>query len=157
MCPKGDDPLTINRNHREIILRVHSDYTLSGSLGVEYNGETSILSLTSPSSTNCRKALQTSNFMGDLACAFREASTTNFLYNITFYNWPTFPKENNFHVNNGNPAITDFYCDVSQASSGVYCTFTDVVTTDLPGELYLLFLLFSIWESSILCSQYFSV
>lgn len=136
MCPKGDDPLTVNQNYREILLTVQSSSaSLSGSLGVEFLGQRSILSLSNPSGPNCIKGLEQSDFITSVNCTFMMASSNRYLYNITFIKFPTFTKENNFHTNDGNPLVTDFYCDGSLASSGVTCVFTDVVNTGLRGEL----------------------
>ena len=136
MCPKGDDPMTLNQNYKQIMLVVESpNGAVSGSLGIVYGGFTSLISLSSPSSTNCQTALESSPMIDSVACHFHEITSHELTYNITFLSFPTFPKENNLHTNDGNPPPTDFYCDVSQAApSGIRCFFTDVVATNVRGE-----------------------
>ena len=52
LCPKGDDPLTVNQNYRQIQLSIHT-HVSSGEIGLEYAGQTSYLSLSNPG--NCGK------------------------------------------------------------------------------------------------------
>ena len=137
MCPKGDDPLTINQNYREINVTVSNSYStsLSGTLGIEFEGRTSYISLSYPSNSNCISGLVASGSYGYIGCKLQEISSHTFLYTITIYSWPTFPVENNLFSHNGDPAITEFYCDVTKAVSGTTCVFQDVISTNIRGEL----------------------
>ena len=56
-----------------------------------------------------------------------------FQFSLTFYSWPTFPKENNLYSTNGNPSRYDFFCDITYADSTTYCVFTDVVASYIRG------------------------
>jgi hypothetical protein len=132
MCPKGDDPLTMNQNYRKIRLTVYTSDP-SGSLGIEFLGTTTYMSLSTITSKACETALESSDKIGDVACTYTEVSSAVHQFDITFYSWPTFVKENNLHSNDGNPAISEFYCDVSQVGSSTYCEFTDVQNSEIRG------------------------
>lgn len=134
MCPKGDDPLTINQDYREFSLTVYAgDGYFSGTLGIQFMGSSVTLSLTSPSSAECIQAFENSLLFNYVNCKYSASTSTERLYVITVYSWPTYPRENNLHSHNGNPAITNFYCDTSNTNSGVYCVFKDIVNTNIRG------------------------
>lgn len=133
-CPKGDDPLTLNQNYRTITLTVYkTSGTYSGSLGFQFQGATTYLSLTSPTSANCISTLQTSPQIGLVGCTVTFPSALTIQYTITFYSWPTNVKSNNFHYHDGNPLLREFLCDVSMTSTDVSCEFGDVVNDNVVG------------------------
>jgi len=131
MCPKGDDPVTENQNYREFSLDVYG--TLTGKIGLKFMGVTSYISLASPSSTNCYTGLQSTGVFGSFSCVYSDVSSSHYKFTITIYAWPTMPKENNLHSHDGNPPITDFYCDISQTSADVYCLFNDIQNYNIRG------------------------
>jgi hypothetical protein len=133
MCPKGDDPLTLNQNNRQVLLTVTAS-AFAGSLGIEFKGETSFISLTNPSDSNCVAGLKTSGKIGIVGCEYTVVSGTEITFKITFYSWPTYSKENNLHSHNGNPLITDFYCDNTLSTNPVSCLFSDVQNTNIKGN-----------------------
>ena len=142
--------MTLNQNYREILLTVHASY-FSGTLGIQFMGETTYISLTSPSSNNCKTNLQYSGQIGTVGCTYAYVSSSIMTFDIIFYTWPTQPKQNNLHSHDGNPLVSDFFCDISQANSGVYCVFKDVINYGVRGEkimflfyflLYLIIVLF---------------
>lgn len=139
MCPKGDDPITINQNHRQILLTVtgpQSQLQFSGLLGVVFFGEISVLDIYNPSSTDCILKLQSSSYFGTVDCSYTYISTNKIQYLITFLTWPVNTKENNLHYHDGNPSISDFFCDTSLANTGVSCKFTDLVSSNVKGNTY---------------------
>ena len=132
MCPKGDDPMTLNQNYRQILLTVSTSYsTMAGTLGVVFAGQRSELSLSNPSSSNCVIGMQMSTMIGSVGCVYTPATAQIYRFAISFYSFPTFPKENNFHTNDGNPSISQFYCDISQTNSDVTCIFSDITATNI--------------------------
>jgi len=133
MCPKGDDPLTIDQNYRQILINVYTNSYFSGTLGIQFLSGAVTLSLFSPSSAECIEAFENSLFFQYVNCQYTKVSSSHFMYDVTIYSWPVYPQENNLHSHDGNPAITDFYCDVSSANSGVYCVFEDIVKNNIRG------------------------
>lgn len=136
MCPKGDDPVTENQVSRQLQLLVIDGTgvgTFTGHLGVTFQGSTTYLTLGDPSSENCEEVLELNPKFDDVSCNFTANSTTKLWFDITFESWPTFPQENNLFFHDGNPANTDFLCDVSKTDSTVLCQFLDTVNTNLKG------------------------
>ncbi len=136
MCPKGDDPLTINQNYRALQMEIitGSSYPLSGKLGLTFLGKTTFLDLQYLTSEQCTNTLAFSGKFANLLCTVtRLNSGFRYLVQLVFYSWPTYPKESNLYVNDGNPSKFDFYCDVSQASPIVVCNFEDVEATNIRG------------------------
>lgn len=135
MCPKGDDPLTINQNYRSVLMSIGtgSPYELSGRLGLTFMGETVFLSLTYPSSDECTNAIAFHGKFGNVLCTFTRVNDYSFTMELVFYSWPTHPKENNLYTHDGNPSRFDFYCDSSFASPLVFCTFEDKQATNIRG------------------------
>ena len=136
MCPKGDDPVTPNQVSRQIQLLVVDGTdtgSFTGHLGVSFQGVTSFLTLGSPSSANCEEVLEANPKFGGVTCNYTSNSSSTRWFDITFNTWPTFPKENNLYSHQGNPASTEFLCDVSRTDSTVQCTFSDLVSTNLRG------------------------
>lgn len=138
MCPKGDDPLTVNQNYRQLLMTV-TTIKNSGKIGLEFNGKTAYFSLSHPG--DCGNTLSNSGSFGFVGCTY--TLTTNsyasyvlytFAFTLSFYSWPTFPTDNNLYSNNGNPSRYEFFCDITYATdSGTYCTFTDIVTSNIRG------------------------
>ena len=87
MCPKGDDPITINQNHRQILLTVNgpqSQLQFSGLLGLVFFGEISVLDIYNPSSTDCILKLQSSSYFGTVDCTYTYISANRIQFLITF-------------------------------------------------------------------------
>lgn len=135
-CPKGDDPLTINQNYRSISLTVYktSGY-FSGSLGFQFQGSTTYLSLTEPTAKNCKAALESSVQFAMVGCTVTQPSALSIQYTITFYSWPHNVKSNNFHYHDGNPQLHEFLCDTSLTTSDISCLFGDVQNDNVIGAL----------------------
>ena len=138
LCPKGDDPYTTGQDYRTIELVVTTLHykSLSGDLGITFQGETTFFSLTSAATVLCTAQLKASPQFEDLTCDFSQPTPTRYVFLITFLRWPRAPKENNFYSHDGNPPITDFYCDISRADPDVKCTFNDVVSTNVKEYEY---------------------
>jgi len=141
MCPKGDDPLTNNLNIKQITMTVSSTQLtgFSGDLGVKLFGVISYMSLASYSDADCEAALETSPRIGRVTCAITVTTSNVLTFLITFHDWPVLSSDNNLFAHTGNPTASDFYCDVSLATTGMECVFVDTVSTDLPGMCSCLF------------------
>lgn len=144
MCPRGDDPVTIHQNYREIGLNVTrlSKEDLTGDIGIVFFGEISYISLTDPSNTSCAVSLSISPQIGKVLCSYSVVNSYTHHIAIQFLEWPTYSNEIN--LNNGNPLITDFFCDASQASDDVECYFSDIQNIDIQGIDYIQLFLSSI-------------
>jgi hypothetical protein len=134
MCPKGDDPLTINQNFRSILFEVFAPKPFTGKIGLEFQGTKIFLPYQGISSDYCSELLSYNGKFGLVGCKFVLHYGYHLAFHLTFYNWPIYPKDNNLFSNNGNPSIYDFYCDVTYSTRSTYCTFTDVVNTDVIGK-----------------------
>ena len=142
MCPKADDPITVDQNDRAIgiIVQSHShSLPLEGSVGITLYGETSFISLSYPSNEDCQYALQNSTQIGTVVCNYTVITPYRRVINVTFTSWPLI-SDNNVFSNDGDPSITDFYCDISQsADSRLNCSFYDIVNTDLKGIAFCMY------------------
>lgn len=137
MCPKNDDPLTLNQNYRRIRMSVtgDGDYGLNNDVGLQYNGMIVYLSVSaSQTSTECTKSLSHKGPFGEVKCEYEEINPLQRDFYLTFLSWPLHPRENNLFENDGNPAITEFRCDTSVAPFGTRCEFTDETKDYIKGE-----------------------
>ena len=140
MCPKGDDPSTLNQVKKQLKVTVStaSDANLAGTLGLEFQAETAYIPLDEPSGGKCKRGLEDSFKYKEVTCVFEEiAANTEYAFTITFEEWPLYPVENNLHSHDGNPAKTEFFCDQTLTShSDLTCTFVDVVNTGIQEYNY---------------------
>ena len=136
MCPKVDDPLTINQREYQIMLTVSSDTSNQGTLGVEFQGESIYLDLDSPSSDDCEAAFERSVKFEDVSCTFVQVSTAEYQYSVSVVSWPTNPKENNLYAHDGSPALTEFHCDTIRAGNDISCSFVGVYTQNVKGSIF---------------------
>ena len=60
-----------------------------------------------------------------------EVNSYHRIFEIEVLEWPLYSRENNLYFHDGNPAITDFHCDITQTGNDVQCEFTDVNTQNL--------------------------
>lgn len=136
MCPKGDDPLTINQNYRKITMLVASrgSYDLEGRLGLQFMGQKVILTLSDTATARCTEELAFQGAFGHLICEVVKIDRVTFQFTITFYSWPTYPKTNNLYTHDGNPSRYDFFCDLTHVTGFTTCTFTDVEASNVQGE-----------------------
>lgn len=135
MCPKGDDPLTINQNHRSILMRVQStgSYDLEGRLGLTFMGKTVLLTMSNTNTAQCTQELAFQGHFGNVLCSVVQLNRLTFEFTITFYSWPTYPKTNNLYSHDGNPSKFDFFCDMTHVSGFTTCQFTDLEASNIQG------------------------
>lgn len=72
-------------------------------------------------------------------CSVTSLGVDRQLLNITLEEFPAVPYENNIFSHNGNPPLSHFSCDVSNAytstgSGFVNCTIEDTATDNIKGE-----------------------
>ena len=134
-CPKGDDPLTINQNYRSILLTVAStgSYDLEGQLGLNFMGETVMLTLSDATTSLCTNELAFHGPFGHALCSVTQLTRLKFQFTFTFYSWPTYPKTNNLFSHDGNPSKYDFYCDTTHVTAFTTCVFTDIEASNIQG------------------------
>ena len=137
MCPKGDDPITLNQFNRKFRLAVSSSNSiLNGNLGIEFGDSTAYISIGSGASdSNCEAGLVTSGKFSQVACTHTQISSYSRQFEIEVLQWPLYGGENNLFFHRGNPLITSFYCDITQTNPDTICTFTDIVNYNLKGNL----------------------
>ena len=114
MCPKADDPITVNQYDRAIGISIQShnhSMPLEGSVGITLYGETSYISLTYASNENCQYAMQNSSRIGTVICNYTVNTASHQEITISFTSWPPFADD--IYPNDGNPAIGDFICNPS--------------------------------------------
>lgn len=138
MCPKGDDPLTINQNYKKINMNLNiASGSFGGNIGFTFMGVTTYIDFDSPLDTQCKIALEANIHIGTVICDITATDSTNYDVVITFHTWPTQSRMNNLFNHDGNPALTDFYCETSQwTGASVTCAFTDVQGANIREYAY---------------------
>lgn len=139
ICPKGDDPVTINQDYRKISLYVTTQtpaYTYpSGKLGLELYGKVAFIDMSLPE--KCSQDLSFSGPFGEVACSYvRSGHYGSYLtFELTFLSWPSTSMDTNLYYNNGNPSLYDFHCDISRVAfiRITECKFTDIYATNVKG------------------------
>mmetsp|Transcript_32455 Transcript_32455/g.54721 ORF Transcript_32455/g.54721 Transcript_32455/m.54721 type:complete len:1172 (-) Transcript_32455:434-3949(-) len=133
MCPKGDDPLTINQNYRSIYVEVQtfSGEHLEGRVGLQFMGEKLWLTMNGATLNQCQAELALQGHFGHLHCYIYKIDRQTYRFTITFFSWPTFPRLNNLYSHDGNPSKYDFYCDLSEATRLSTCVVEDQVASDI--------------------------
>ena len=137
MCPKGDDPLTINQNYRSIKLRVATTSLspLDGRLGLGFMGSKTTITLSNTAGL-CTEELAFKGNFGNVLCSAVVLSTKIMEFTITFYSWPTYPKTNNLYSHDGNPSRYDFFCDLTHVTGLTTCQFTDIEASNIQGTTF---------------------
>ena len=141
MCAKADDPLTINQNYRALRIGVSSadGSSLQGTVIFQFLGYTTSHSASHVSAVTCEGAWEALENVEDVDCQSENSGAGSF-YNVTFKQWPTMPMENNYFSHKGNPALSNFTCDVSGAFSAsgsqVLCNISDLVSDDITEYEY---------------------
>lgn len=142
MCPRGDDPITINQNKFKFLLTIDSSATLSGELIVHFQEDRIHFLIDADFNNNtCRNAFLSSRKIKNVTCNFQRISSTLSTMRVTVLSWPLFPQQNNIYTHDGTPPMTDFTCDTTKMSSSVDCTFTPIFTSNIEGWFSLLSLL----------------
>ena len=131
MCPKGDDPLTINQEYRSIRVHVRTKnarYELGGSLGLRFQGETVFFPLEYMLTTYtfCNEMFAFKGKFGHVACLQATRTYQYFTFDLNFYSWPVYPRENNLYSHDGNPNRFEFSCDATYATETTTCQFEDL-------------------------------
>lgn len=134
MCPKGDDPLTINQNFRAIRFEIYAGAPLKGKIGLQFQGTKIYIPYAGLTSQSCSDLLSFSGKFGLVGCTYNHLSGYQINLDLTFYNWPIYPKDNNLYSNNGNPSSFDFFCDISYSNPSTYCQFSDIQAADIIGR-----------------------
>ena len=134
MCPKGDDPITINQESRSFAVDVIGLAGLDGYVAIQFQAVKILLDLKSPSSVQCESAFESSPKFRDVSCLFTFISSSHYRFTVAVLEWPLTPAENNLYAHDGNPRLSDFMCDVSLATTAVRCNFTDVKASNIKGK-----------------------
>lgn len=137
MCPKGDDPLTLNQNYRTFQLDTYSTTTTAtGNLIVTFQGGRIYLPMSSPSSSGCKSAFESSGYFDSVECTYTSVTSYHRKYQIEVLQWPVSPQQNNIWTHSGNPDISNFGCDTSLVeSASITCKFSDVYNTNVRGMI----------------------
>jgi hypothetical protein len=136
MCPKTDDPVSINQNARTIKIDVISNGAMQGDVAFFFNGYYTTFSADAAqmNSRKCEEAFEALENVDRVACDMSRLST-GASYNVSFLSFPQMPQENNLFSHSGNPPLTSFTCDISgvlvSGASSMSCNVTDTVTTNI--------------------------
>jgi hypothetical protein len=137
MCPKGDDPITLNQNKYSFELSLDSVSTadsLSGDLILHFQDDHITLPIDSDfNNVTCYDAFLSSKKIKNVTCLYQNISRTSLTLRVTVNSWPLFPQQNNIYTHNGVPEITDFTCDTSKMASAVTCNFSPVFPSNIEG------------------------
>lgn len=137
MCPKGDDPLTINQDYRKLRMHVRSGVSgdLRGSLGLRFQGQTIFFPLEyqSQATVSCNSLFSFLGKFAHVGCKQVTLTKQYFYYELSFYSWPVYPKDNNLYSHDGNPSRLEFFCDASNLSPDIDCDFEDLTATNIRG------------------------
>ncbi|GMI56738.1 hypothetical protein ScalyP_jg5472, partial [Parmales sp. scaly parma] len=144
MCPKNDDPVTINQNSRKIMVRLNGDgHSFGGKLKVSFLGHTAEFGLGSQLTTAyCKQQWEKLSNVDKVSCLVEEGNShtallegRNTTFNVTFNSFPIYPSENNFFSHTGNPPLAAFTCDTSEVTvaggSSKSCVIKDLVNADV--------------------------
>ena len=156
MCPKGDDPVTINQDYRAIqmVLTTVTPAYLnpSGNLGIELYGKVAYIDLNNPH--NCGYDLSFTGPFGEVSCSVVRSGDYGAIltFQMEFISWPSKITDNNLYYNDGNPSIEDFRCDISRVQNRIsVCYFTDVYATNVKGKKSAGRLLFTYYINFLCC------
>lgn len=135
MCPRGDDPLTVDQVSREIQIVVSSSSStaLSGTLRIGFIGQVISYPLVSATTATCVSSFLESKMIAAVNCTVDASVAYRQTIRVTFASWATYPINNNLFPFDGNPAVTDFRCDTTSAGADVTCSFSDVHAENLKG------------------------
>eukprot|EP00617_Octactis_speculum_P017428 CAMPEP_0185770852 /NCGR_PEP_ID=MMETSP1174-20130828/61538_1 /TAXON_ID=35687 /ORGANISM="Dictyocha speculum, Strain CCMP1381" /LENGTH=513 /DNA_ID=CAMNT_0028456465 /DNA_START=132 /DNA_END=1669 /DNA_ORIENTATION=+ len=140
MCPKADDPITIDQDDRSISINMTASSTLSGTVRVAFNGQVASFSagnFSTVTSAECSRAFTNLKNVEEASCVATQWQESSVEYTVTFNEWPMFPEENNIHSHTGNPPISSFTCDISDVSgTDVSCRISDVVNENTKEYVY---------------------
>ena len=138
MCPKGDDPLTTNQEYRSLRMHVKTSGSsdLSGQLGFRFHGKTIFFPLEYfYSNVTCNDKFAFLGKFAHVGCSQVTVNSQHFFYDMVFYSWPIYPKDNNLYSHDGNPSLSEFFCDTTYSSHGTYCDFEDVAAINVRGTV----------------------
>ena len=138
MCPKADDPLTTGQSARKFVLSVTSTSAMGGTLKVQFQNDKSIsLSLAAADRTAalCKKGFEASPKIKEVTCAV-SGTDTDSDFTVELVSFPYYSNENNIFSHDGNPSLSDFYCDTSSTTGGVACLFEESVDTNVKEYTY---------------------
>jgi hypothetical protein len=160
MCPKGDDPLTLNQQNRKLRLTVSSSsQSLQGFVGLQFAGVTAWIAVgeSSASSSSCKASLEASGRFQSVVCTYSSSSSFQRIFDVEVLAWPIQPGFNNLYSHNGNPGLADFFCDISQSNSDAVCHFTDLVSSNLVGtNIFRSYLYVMFTYKTLMCAFTFS-
>ncbi|CAN0170479.1 unnamed protein product [Ascophyllum nodosum] len=139
MCPKDDDPVSIDQNDRAILVSVGTDFggLLEGSLTFTFNGHSTVIDTNIFSNVLadalCEEAFERLGNVNDVKCGTTPLTNGGMQMNISLVSFPLMPAENNIFYHTGNPDLSAFTCDVSEAYPAglVDCNITDVQSTNI--------------------------
>ncbi|CEG50350.1 Epidermal growth factor-like domain [Plasmopara halstedii] len=134
MCPHGTNPTLSHQEDKKIRLRIstNGDATIiGGALSITFQAHTIEMELPLDYMTSdmCSNNFRRFQNLGELTCELVSLNTpTLAIFDITIHTFPTFPIMNNLFHHDGNPPVSEFWCDASNAqlissSGSIQCTF----------------------------------
>lgn len=137
MCPKNDDPMTLNQNDRSLQITIRSLTKLAvprmGLVGFKLYGQEVFLQLTGITTKSCAEDLSYHGPFGRVSCTIiYQNFRFRALITVTFHSWPLQPRENNLFSHNGTFKRTEL---TFTALQGLTFSTVDVTTNNLKGKL----------------------
>jgi hypothetical protein len=140
MCPKGDDPITSFTDFRTITIVTSA---LFGVLGGNFKFTFAGQSFSFPAKASfwlsdaCEASFESLPNVESVKCV-KDAIDDGFggsTYTVQFLSFSTQPYENNIFSFDGNPLLSNFSCDTSEATPGINgtCIITDSSVDIVPG------------------------
>ncbi|KAG1700675.1 hypothetical protein DVH05_011536 [Phytophthora capsici] len=144
MCPYGTNPTASQQEDKKIRLQIKTTGGASitgGALTITFQAHTVEFEMPLERVTDdlCTSIFRRFQNLGDLTCERVSFDPHSSSFDVTLRSFPTFPIMNNLHYHNGNPPVSEFWCDtanirLSSPSGSVLCIFESI--TDSNVKLY---------------------
>ena len=145
MCPKGDDPITFHNGYYTIQISTSvTEGVLSGYFLFYFQDQSFRFPAfySSWSAQACQESFQNLPNIKKVNCTVMEYNSVSgaATYLVEIIKFPTLPYENNIYNHDGNPSVSDFYCNTrlansSEVGAGIACNISSYnVSHTLPGN-----------------------
>ncbi|KAJ8599133.1 hypothetical protein CTAYLR_006365 [Chrysophaeum taylorii] len=146
MCPRGFDPLDGAGYYRTINITTNvtdAQSQLNGTFSITFDGLSFSFNANASEWTGdaCASAWESLDNVASVQCS-RLASTADKggTWVVQFLAWPHYPIQNNIFHHDGNPPLSSFTCDVSQAvahpNGRPTCSIADEIADNVKDYLY---------------------
>ncbi|KAL3658407.1 hypothetical protein V7S43_016542 [Phytophthora oleae] len=141
MCPHGINPTASQQEDKKIRLQIKTTGGASitgGALSITFQAHTVEFEMPLDQVTDdlCTRIFRRFQNLGELTCERVSFNTHSSSFDVTLRSFPTFPIMNNLHYHNGNPPVSEFWCDpanvrLSSPSGSVQCIFESITESNV--------------------------